>query len=136
MSKARKRVLVPDLHPDYKEAPEVREIAEDLIRTVHPRLELAHINYAFRLRRRAARLDANRRDDYDAAACAHLLTDEERYLSGCNWDFLVWVWQDIWDAETPHWRRYVVDHELSHCGVQERRERPMMTITFQRGPRR
>jgi hypothetical protein len=118
MPKPRLRVVVPDPHPEFEQATEVEAIARELIEQAHPGLKSARIRFAFRNRQNRKLIEQI--DNYDVAAKVHLLTAQERYLSGSEWDFFMWVWRHIWNTQSAHWRRYLVDHELCHLGVKER----------------
>jgi hypothetical protein len=50
-------------------------------------------------------------------AATQLVSADARFLSDGRWDFLIWFWADLWQLGSPAWKRYLVDHELFHCGV-------------------
>jgi hypothetical protein len=135
-----RRPIGRDDHPahessgqEYCSAEEPRDIALQLIATdpqrLHVNVPLVNVDFAFRYRR-AARRHLLGQFDLDEKTVQGFLKDEksyaetrlvrgrERYFSAGRVDVLIWIWADMWVRSSEHWKRYVVDHELAHIGVE------------------
>src|SRR5690554_4103291 len=96
--------------PDYREAVEVADIARDLIRNYHGGLADAKIIYLFRDK-------APKSKGKVTLGAAKKASGIEDVLSGA--DFIIWIAEDEWLRMDMRKRRALVDHELSHCGMDE-----------------
>ncbi|WP_050769603.1 putative metallopeptidase [Thermosinus carboxydivorans] len=95
---------------EYFDAPEVEVIAKELIEDHHPNLCQAKIKYLFRT------------GDWESKGKtilgkAEKLNDKIKHLAG--YDFIITINQIMFFAMTPQQRRALVDHELTHCFVDE-----------------
>lgn len=90
----------------FRNAPEVREIAEAMIPEHHPHLEDALISFIYR----SEHENRNGREIWGTARCP---TGLLAYYSGA--DFIIEIAEDIWDNITDAQQLALVDHELSHC---------------------
>lgn len=95
--------------PQYIPAPEVQEIAKDIISKHRPELKPLKISYMFRP---------------EAAISNGIVTvgmcirpDDRNYLMHQH-DFIVEIAKDVWDDATTDFRIALVDHELGHCGIR------------------
>lgn len=95
---------------EYREAPEVQQIAQALIPQYHGHLASARIRYLFREGPWASR-------GRTVLGKAYKLGAREQHLVGA--DFLVVINADAWRELTPEQRVALVDHELSHCGIDD-----------------
>lgn len=95
---------------EYTEAVEVADIARDLIKEYHPALGVANIVYLFRDK-------APKHKGKITLGAARRTNPIEKALTG--YDFVIWVAEDEWSEMDMKKRRALVDHELSHCGLDE-----------------
>ncbi len=91
---------------EFREAPQVAEIAKRLIPAYHPHLVEANIAYVFRKGEWASKGDV-------VYAKAVKVSARDAYLHGC--DFLLIVNEDHWPNMTPEQHDALIDHELCHC---------------------
>jgi predicted metallopeptidase len=95
----------------YAEAPEVEKIARDLIDTIHVHLVDVRIDYLFRDKAAVSggkvRLGSARKV---SGLTAFLGKAEEPF-------FVIEIAAEQWASLPEEARRALVDHELSHCGV-------------------
>jgi len=95
---------------EYTEAIEVADIARNLIREYHPALGEAKIIYLFRDK-------APKHKGKVTLGAARRTSPVEKTLTG--YDFVIWIAKDEWSDMDIKKRRALVDHELSHCGLDE-----------------
>ena len=95
---------------EYCEVVEVADIARELIREHHTTLGEADIVYLFRDK-------APKSKGKFTLGKAKKTSPIELTLSG--YDFVIWVAEDKWNEMDWKQRRALVDHELSHCGLDE-----------------
>lgn len=94
----------------FFDAPEVKEIAHELIPRHHPHLVEARIKYLFR------------RGNWTSKGRTRLgqavkVSERDRVIHG--YDFVVIINYDYWPALDEDQRRALVDHELCHCERNE-----------------
>lgn len=94
----------------FIDAPEVAEIAHDLLEEHHGHLAEARVYYLFRLGPWASKGDV-------VLGKAYKVSDRDKYLHG--YDFLIVINKDYWPALTEEQRVALVDHELCHCSRGE-----------------
>ena len=115
---------------EYRRAPEVEEVARELIREHHPHLAGERIEYLFiektpnsggkELWGRARKITglqalfANR---------GGLPMEYEDYPDAARGFFVIEVSEEIWENLTIAARRALVDHELTHCAVDEEKDK-------------
>ena len=100
----------------YRYAPEVEEIARDLIRAHHRHLTNVEIKYVFtdKVQRRAGKeVWGTARKIGNLAA--FLAGQDENDESGTF--FVITITELVWNYLTPEKRRALVDHELCHCWI-------------------
>ncbi|MHB9144703.1 MAG: putative metallopeptidase [Symbiobacteriia bacterium] len=90
----------------FELAPEVEEIAREVIRQYHGHLLGAHIAYA----KRSGTWTSKRELVLGRAV---KVSDRDKFFHG--YDFLLIVNADEWRRLTPDQRTALVDHELCHC---------------------
>lgn len=93
----------------FSEAPEVSEIAWELIEEYHEGLSEAKIRYLSRSGKSWASKGKT------VLGRARKLSGELRHFTG-DFDFLIVVNREHWLNLTPGQKRALVDHELCHCG--------------------
>lgn len=95
---------------EYCAAIEVADISRDLIEKYHPALGQAEIVYLFRDK-------APKRNGKITLGSTRRTSPIEKTLTG--FDFIIWIAEDEWGKMDAKKRRALVDHELSHCGLDE-----------------
>lgn len=95
---------------EWRRAPEVEEIARQLIGKYHTHLAEARILYLFR----EGKWSSQDRTTWGKAV---KVSDRDRYIHG--YDFLVIINEEVWHELDEPAREALVDHELSHCGQKE-----------------
>ncbi|OGM08155.1 hypothetical protein A2Z67_03915 [Candidatus Woesebacteria bacterium RBG_13_36_22] len=95
----------------YEFAPEVEEVAKPIVGAYHKHLEKANISYIFRDK---AWKNFDSRVVLGRAAKRNEL---DQLLSPKREDFVIIVGKDRWEKMTDVEKRYLVDHELCHCGI-------------------
>jgi hypothetical protein len=90
----------------FRNAPEVKEIAEAIIPEHHPHLDDAVISYIFRS-------EHEERNGRTVWGTARHPTGILAYYSRA--DFIIDIAEDIWFDLTEAQQLALVDHELSHC---------------------
>lgn len=103
---------------EYWLAPDVESIANELIPAHHSHLASARIGYLFREKaaRKKVTLDGSIERVTQGQAGR---VGSKKYEILCEKDFIIEIAADEWNAATGAMRRYIVDHELSHCGGEE-----------------
>lgn len=97
---------------NWEEAPnEVISIAEDLIRQFHP--ELGDANIAFVMKSE----EKFKPKPYQKWAAASKIP--AKLSSVLDYEFLIWVQMEIWNNLDSAQKKALIDHELSHCGVDD-----------------
>jgi hypothetical protein len=96
--------------PNYCEAVEVAGIARELIRNYHPALGEAKIVYLFRDKAPESKGKITR-------GTAKKTNPIEQALTG--YDYIIWIAEDVWGEIGQKEKEALVDHELSHCGLDE-----------------
>jgi len=91
---------------EYFDAPEVEEVARQLINTIHGHLAEAKIKYLFR----TGDWSTQKRETWGKA---QRITGQQAFLTGL--DFVITIHRDVWSQLTSEERMALVDHELSHC---------------------
>ncbi len=91
---------------EYFEAPEVEEVAWQLINTIHNHLVEAKIKYLFR----TGHWSTQKRETWGKA---QRITGQQAFLTGL--DFVITIQRDVWKQLTKEERIALLDHELSHC---------------------
>lgn len=91
----------------WREAPdEVINLARRIIDNYHPHLEGASIGFLMRS-------ETTRSGGKTTLGKARKVTAEQQvYL---DFDFIIWLAEDVWYSLSQHQREALVDHELSHC---------------------
>jgi hypothetical protein len=114
---------------EYWIAPEVEEIAKSLIPKHHPHLASARIGYLFREKaaRRKVTLDGSIERVTQGQAGR---IGSRKYEVLCEKDFVIEIAADEWQQASDAMRRYIVDHELSHCGGEEDPEKGGEMVWF------
>jgi hypothetical protein len=114
-------VKPPKEKPEYKEAPEVLEMAARMIDDVHGHLGEARIKYLFR----TGKWELRGKTIYGRA---EKVSAKWKHLIG--FDFVITLNRDIWFANKPEIREAVLDHELSHCirGEDDKQGNPKWCI--------
>lgn len=99
---------------EYSDAPEVRQIAEELISAYHPHLADEEITYVFRSK-------AANKGSKIVLAMARKIRGLVSFLSRKSDDdyFLMEVAFDTWGKLNDTSKKAVVDHELCHFGITE-----------------
>ena len=95
----------------YEFAEPVKEMAKDLIDRYHQHLKAAKIVYLFRDKAWPSQ------DGKVILGRARKRSDVDKLLGRENEDFLILIGKDKWTAANEEKRRWIVDHELSHCGA-------------------
>jgi hypothetical protein len=95
---------------EYYKAIEVADIARELIKDYHPALGEAKIVYLFRDK-------APKSKGKVVWGTTKKTSPIEKALTG--YDFVIWVSEDIWVEIDANKKHALVDHELSHCGLDE-----------------
>lgn len=90
----------------FEDAPEVREIAKDLINTHHSHLYEAKILFLFR----NGTWKVNRKTRYGTA---EKCSSKVKFLTG--YDFIITINGEIWPYLDQRAKAALVDHELCHC---------------------
>lgn len=103
----------PKPKTEFLPAPEVEEIARQLIAKHHPHLVEAKIGYLFRTGPWVTK-------GQQKYGHAHKPGPRDRQLTGL--DFVVVIGRESWDRFTPEQRMAAVDHELAHCGCEDRKD--------------
>lgn len=103
---------------DYWLAPEVEEIANDLIAQYHTHLASARIGYLFREKaeRKKVTLDGSVERVTQGKAGK---VGSKKYEVLCEKDFIIEIAADEWLQASTDLRKYIVDHELCHCAGEE-----------------
>ena len=97
---------------DWNEAPiEVINIAENIINKYHP--ELLKFNIAFVMKSE----EKFKKKPYQKWAQASKIP--AKLSAFLEYDFLIWIQEEIWEDLTDEQKRALIDHELSHCGEHE-----------------
>ena len=98
---------------EFTKAPEVEEIAQERIQSVHRHLIGQRIGYVFRS-------ECTKSKGCEIWATANKLGPREAYFAKC--DLLIDVAEDIWYTLTPAQQVALIDHELCHfaLGPKER----------------
>ena len=96
----------------FTEAPEVEEIAAQIVPTTHPHLTYAKMRYVFRS-------EHTKSQGREIWATANLLTGRTKFLSG-GYDFLIDVAEDVWNTLSTEQKFALIDHKLCHCVVGEK----------------
>lgn len=89
-----------------KATDEVIDIARELIGQYHPSLEDASIGFLFR----SEAPISNGKATYGKAK---KISEADAIFM--DYDFIIWLAQDMWDRLTPAQKTALVDHELCHC---------------------
>lgn len=100
----------------YTDAPEVADVAQPLIDTIHTRLTDVPLRFVFRS-------EAAVTKGHEVWGKARLVTGLNAHLAGpiiaggLTWDrlFVIEIANDIWLELDDRQRTALVDHELSHC---------------------
>jgi hypothetical protein len=95
---------------EYYKAIEVADIARELIKKYHSALGSANIVFLFR--DKAPKSKGNL-----TLGAARRTNPVEKTLTG--YDFIIWIAEDEWSDLDMKERKALVDHELSHCGLDE-----------------
>ena len=95
---------------EYCEAVEVADAARELIREHHTALGEADIVYLFR--DKAPKLKGK-------LTLGKAKKTSPIELTLTSYDFVIWVAEDKWNGMDWKTRKALVDHELSHCGLDE-----------------
>jgi hypothetical protein len=95
---------------EYYKAIEVADIARELIKKYHSALGEAKIVYLFRDK-------APKSKGKVVWGTTKKTSPIEKALTG--YDFVIWVSEDIWVGIDANKKHALVDHELSHCGLDE-----------------
>jgi hypothetical protein len=103
-------VKPPKEKPEYKDAPEVLEMAARLIDDMHGHLAEARIKYMFR----TGKWELKGKTIYGRA---EKVSAKWKYLT--EFDFVITINRDIWFANKPEVRQAILDHELEHCSRGE-----------------
>ena len=98
---------------EWMEAPAVEELAKQLIEKYHGHLAHAKIKYLFRQGKWSSQ-------DKTTWAKAYKVSERDNFLTG--YDFYVIVNLDVWNELGQESRTALIDHELSHCGQNEKYE--------------
>jgi hypothetical protein len=80
--------------------------AEEIIRQYHADLRNANIGFLFRS-------EAQSSGDKQVTATASKVSDKLRPF--LDYDFIIWVAEDVWKSLTHERRQALIDHELCHC---------------------
>lgn len=96
--------------PKFGDAPEVEEIARVLIPRHHSHLVEAKIRYLWRYGKWESQ-------GQTTLGKCYRLSARDEFLTGHN--FLIMINWPAWQASTPEQRTALVDHELSHAGMDE-----------------
>ena len=99
---------------EYTDAPEVKVLAEEIIKAHHPHLEDEEIEYVFRSK-------ASVRGTKVILGLAKKMRGLVSFLSRDSMDtyFLMDIAKDTWETLTDKQKRALVDHELCHFGIDE-----------------
>lgn len=99
---------------EYTDAPEVKVLAEEIIKAHHPHLVGEDIEYVFRS-------NATTRGTKTILALAKKMRGLVSYLSRDTMDtyFLMDVALDTWETLTDKQKTALVDHELCHFGFDD-----------------
>lgn len=92
---------------EWREAPqEVIDIAGRIIQQYHPHLEDASIGFIMRSEapRSGGKITLGKARKVPADQQVHL-----------DFDFIIWLAEDVWDRLSRRQREALIDHELSHC---------------------
>jgi hypothetical protein len=93
--------------PEWNEASsELVNMARELINEYHPTLKEARIGFLFRD-------EAPRSKGRVTMGKAQKVPLHLKPLM--DYDFIIWIAEDIWDSLPEERRRALVDHQLSHC---------------------
>jgi hypothetical protein len=105
---------------EYRDAPEVAKIAQDLITEHHPRLHAAHIEYIYRN-------PAASSDGVPKLGTARKISGLNAFLSEYGRPHLVIeIAEEEWQDLTPEQQTALVDHELCHCNWDEEKDEPRL----------
>jgi len=96
---------------EYYESVEVADIARELINDYHQGLKEAKIVFLFRDK-------APKYRERVTLGAARRTNPIESTLIG--YDFVIWIGEDEWNGMDKKTKRALVDHELSHCGLDEK----------------
>lgn len=92
----------------YKEADQhLIDLAQELIEEHHPWLKEAKIGLMYRS-------EAIENGNVKMIGHARKVSEEMKVFM--DFDFLIWVAEDVFSGYSPIQRRALVDHELCHCG--------------------
>ena len=98
---------------EWKDAPEVREIAEKLIEIFKPELEAFEIRYIFGN-------ENPKKDGREVSALARKVTGLNAYLAGWTEGFFVMeVGLPVWEVLPSDQKIALVHHELCHFGIND-----------------
>lgn len=87
-------------------------VARELIDEFHQHLREATIAFIYR---NEAAISKGRK----VYAQVQKVPDRWKVLLDDEYDILIWISKEDWDARTSSWREALIDHELSHCTVGE-----------------
>jgi hypothetical protein len=97
---------------EWNEAkPEVIEMAQTLIAEYHKEIRRANIAFVMKSD------DKFKLKKHQKWAVAAKIP--AKYDAFLDFDFLIWIQEEIWRLLNPDQRRALIDHELSHCGFDE-----------------
>lgn len=104
----------------YSEAPEVADVAQPLIDTIHTHLTDVPIRYVFRSEAAVSK-------GHQVWGKARIVTGLNAHLAGPiiaggeTWDrlFVIEIAHDVWEVLDDRKRSALVDHELSHCWADD-----------------
>jgi predicted metallopeptidase len=98
---------------EYSDAPEIRKIAQRLIKAHHPELVTSEVRIDY-----VWRSQASSKGGVVARGAARKITGLHAHLAGSPGPFFVIeIARDEWDVLGKPARDALVDHELMHCGV-------------------
>lgn len=95
---------------EYFDAPEVEEVAQELIEQYHQHLKGARIKYLLR----TGDWSSQKRETWGQAK---RVTGEQAFLT--NLDFIITIHHDVWEQLDEAGRKALLDHELCHCRLAE-----------------
>ena len=100
----------PKEKPELRDAPQVEELASRLINNIHKSLAEARIKYLFRTGKWELR-------GKSIHGKAEKVAAKWKYLT--EYDFVITISKESWDANKPEIREAILDHELTHCARGE-----------------
>lgn len=87
----------------FLDAPQIEEIASKILGNHHTHLAGARIKYIFR------------EGAWSKGGMACKVNSRDKYLHG--YDFLIIINKEFYDALDAVSKKALIDHELSHCGM-------------------